>query len=407
MHKPDLPRSTRQAFGQLLTLASVLACVAIAFSPIAVRAQCVSITSYGGSGNGTTNNSPALTSAFAALPAGGGCISFPAGSFMFSSPVTLSYPAGGGVFSLTLAGSGQDSTTLSWAASNGIIINTTASRQTVHVRDMTFGTSSAGGYTALQINNSLPMGIVTASDISHVYFRGNDGGQETEYWGIGIDDVGLPDMYFDTDTFVGPSGIPGGGIAISLNGNSNVSPNWAVIFDISKCGFFQVNIGLQIGNYIQGVAVTQSNFTGGTNGIVAEPLTANGGLSELAITGGNQFNTFGDQISIQQPMQNVILNGNLLFIRPGYSGVAFVASGTSFQNSFVNNVFQGLPGGGTGIYVGAHDTASVVTGNVFDSLDQGMNLQYASGWNVLGNNYTSVTLNVANPGSNSVGVATP
>jgi len=379
-----------------------------AFSVVAVSAQCISITSYGGSGNGTTNNSPALSSAFAALPAGGGCISFPAGSFLFSTPVSLSYPAGGGVYSLTLLGSGQDSTTLSWAASNGITINTTASRQTIHVRDMTFGTSSAGNYTALQINNSLPMGIVTASDISHVYFRGNDGGQETEYWGIGINDVGLPDMYFDTDTFVGPSGVPGGGIAISLNGNSNVSPNYAVIFDISKCGFFQVHTGLQIGNWIQGVAVTQSNFTGGTNGIVVEPLTdgANS-LSELAITGGNQFNTFGDQISIQQPTQNVVLNGNLLFIQKGFSGVAFVATGTSFQNTFVNNVFQGLPGGGTGIYVGAHSTASVVTGNVFDSLDIGVQLQYASGWTVDSNNYTGVTVSVANPTGNSVGVATP
>ena len=263
-----------------------------------VRAQCVSITSYGGSGNGTTDNSPALSSAFAALPAHGGCVSFSGGRYLFKTSVTLNYPTSG-IFSLTLAGGGADNSVLYWAASNGITVNTNNATQTLHVRDLTFSTGTAGTYNALTVYNSQPLGTIFGSDIFRSTFRGDDGGRATDYWNAGVNVVGQSNVNFDSDQFFGRAdGTVGSGIV--LNGNANVSPYFGIVYNIAKFGFFWTGSGIQIGTYIQGLTVTQSNFTNGYIGIDALP--GGYGLYEVSVTGGNQFNTTQNQIVMQQPL---------------------------------------------------------------------------------------------------------
>lgn len=396
------PLRAKRWLVKLAETVCLLVCTILFSSALAARAQCVSITSYGGSGNGTTNNSPALTSAFAALPTNGGCISFPAGRYLFNTAVTLSYPSGGGFYSVTLAGAGTDNTTLYWAASNGITINANGAKQTIHVRDLTFSTGSAGGYSALTLNNSSPLGVIALSDIDHTIFRGDDGGNATDYWDNGINVAGQSNINFDSDTFFGPS-TANKGNGILLNGNTSVNPYYGIVFNIAKCGFFWTGNGLVIGTYIQGVTVTQSNFTNGLTGIWA--MSGGVGLDELDVTAGNQFNTTGNQIETQQPIGDLIVNGNLFFVSGGNSGIFIDSSGQ--RTSIVNNVFSGTAGSGYGVYVGGSDPSGVLTSNVFTTLSEGVDLSGTSGWNVQANSYSSVTTHVAHIGSNSVGVATP
>ena len=379
-----------------------LVCTVVLISGFAGRAQCISILSYGGSGNGTTNNSPALASAVAALPINGGCISFPGGRYLFSTAVTLSDPSGGGLYSVTLQGAGTDNTTLYWAASNGIIVNANGAKQTIHVRDLTFSTGSAGGYSALTLNNSSPLGVIALSDITHTIFRGDDGGAATQYWGNGISVAGQSNINFDSDTFFGP-GAGNAGNGIFLNGSPNVSPYYGIVFNIAKCGFFWTGNGLVIGTLIQGVTVTQSNFTNGITGIWAIP--SGFGLDELDITSGNQFNTTGNQIEIQQGIADLIVGGNLIFVSGANTGVFIDAGGV--RTSIVNNVFYGTANSGYGVYVAGSVPSGIATSNVFSNLSEGVELIGTSGWNVQANSYSSVVTPVGHIGSNSVGVATP
>jgi hypothetical protein len=366
---------------------------------VANAQQCLSITTYNGGGN----NSTALSAAFAALPANGGCISFPGGRYVFPTAVTLTYPAAG-IYSLTLVGAGSDNTTLYFAASNGITINAKNAQQTVHMREMTLTTGSAGGYSALTVNNAAPLGTILTSDVVRTTFRGDDGGAATDYWGAGVSIVGQSNVNFDSDMFYGPAnGLNGAGI--ELNGNTSVSPYYGIVYNIAKCGFFWEGNGIEIGTYIQGISVTQSNFTNGLTGIWAQP--GGTGLDELAITGGNQFNTTGNQIAIQQPTSALIVTGNLIFVSNGNSGLYIDSTGS--QDIIANNsIAYNGPAKGTsfGIYVGFSVPGSVVTGNVFTGLTDGVDLVGTSGWNVQANTYSGVTTPVANIGSNSVGVAT-
>ena len=379
--------------------------VAVLCSTASSGQQCVSITSYGGIGDGKTNNSPSLASAFAALPSTGGCISFPGGRYKFNTAVTLSYPASKAQFALTLVGAGTDATTLYWAASNGITINANGALQTTHVRDLTFSTgSTSGSYSGLILNNSQPLGALGVSDIVRTTFRGDDGGNATEYWGNGISVAGQSNINFEGDNFLGAS-VGTGGNGILLNGNTSVSPYYGIVFNIANCGFFWTGNGIAIGNYIQGVTVTQSNFTNGLTGINLLPSTS-GQFDELNVTAGNQFNTTGNQIITQQFCLHLIVSGNLFFVSPGNSGIFLDSSG--LNHTVVNNVFMGNGSspGFTGIYVSNSNQNTIVSGNSFYNLSQGIDLIGTSGWTVLGNSWATITTNVANVGSNSVGVVT-
>jgi hypothetical protein len=386
-----------------LSVFGLLAAVLVVLSAGAANAQCVSIVTYGGSGNGTTNNSPALTSAFAALTSTGGCIAFPAGRYKFSTAVTFNFPSSlTAPYSVSLVGAGIDNTTLYFAASNGITFNAVNDQQTTHVSDLTFSTGSAGGYSALTLNNANPLGGngIQSSDIDRTTFRGDDGGAGTEYWNNGVNVVGQSDINFDSDQFLGDgTGLHGNGINLS----GSASGSAAIVYNISKCGFFWNGNGLAITTMIQGVTVTQSNFTNGETGINA--LAGGTGLTQLSVTGGNQFNTLGTQIWLQQPTNGLIVSGNLFFVLP--SGTGIWLDSTGGWDTIVNNVFAGFnQSSTTGILVNGSNPSTVVTGNTFNTFQTGVNLTGTTGWNVQANIYASVGTQVAHIGSNSVGVVT-
>lgn len=396
-------KAAHVGLAKLVVLGS-LAVGAVALSAgIATAQQCASILTYGGSGNGTTNNSPALASAYAALTTTGGCIAFPPGRYKFNTAVTLNYPVSTtGLFSVSLVGGGVDNTTLYFPASNGITINANNDQQTTHVSDLTFSTGSAGGYSALTLNNSNPLGGngIQSSDIDRTTFRGDDGGAGTDYWDNGVNVVGQSDINFDSDNFLGDgTGLDGNGISLS---GTSVSP--AIVYNISKCGFFWTGNGLSITTLIQGVTVTQSNFTNGETGINA-PVGGTG-LTQLSVTGGNQFNTLGTQIWLAQPVFDLTVSGNLFFVLTSQKGIWLDYAGAA-GDSIVNNNFSGqTTSGTTGILVSASNPSAVVTGNTFNTFNVGVNLTGTSGWNVQANTYNDVTTQVANIGSNSVGVVT-
>lgn len=376
------------------------------------------------------DSQPALASALAVLVAqatGGGAIRLQSFKHTLLSAVAFTFPSGQKPFRVTLIGDGEFGSTLYWPNSNGIQFTASDPSHTFSVRDMALTTGSAAAFTGFAMHQSAAATAPWQSEFARVTFQGNNIG--TEYWATAIAPGLQSQITYDTVLINGVNA----GIGVSLLGDT-VGHNYSIVHNFDKCGFFGLATGLLYGDYVQGVTVSQSNFTNGTNGVVvASGVT--GILSQLAIS-DSQFNTAGDQISVGSLIGQLSMTGNLLTIPANHSGVYVATGGTIAASSIIGNQFDGASlTGSTGVFAdgaiinatingnvigsmatGIHcsDTLSastqvVVTGNVFGSLTIGTFMGTAtSHFNVQANTYNAVgTIDVNNGTANNVGTATP
>lgn len=351
--------------------------------------------------------SPALTYALAALNSPGGQIYFPPGvTYTFASNVAYTIPSG--QFSVAFVGGGADTTVLYWPSANGITINASSALHSAHFRDLTFSTNSNGSYIAINLNNSVLEGNFAQSDVVRCTFRGSDGGQGTYYWSSGVFVAGMSNVNYEGCLFYG-NGAGTGGIGLNVNGNSAVSPYFSIVHNVSQCGFFNLGIGFNYGNKVQGVTISQCNFTNGVTGIFLPSSSTN--AAQLAVT-ASQFNTTANQINLNGALTQLLCQGNLFYVPYGNSGITFGASANGAYHTITGNMFNGpgLVSGAYGIYVGSVNNCTAVTGNSFYDFQYGVELSGTSGWTVGTNAYNTVTTPVhgaAVIGGNTVGVATP
>jgi hypothetical protein len=356
--------------------------------------ETVSILDFGGNLVGA-DNSAALKGAFAALVArkgNGGTIVFPAGKFTFSSAVTLTLPSG--LFSLTIVGAGADSTTLHWPSTAGLTIAANNAWHSVHVRDMTFTTGATNVGAALRLTNSVLLGVIQQSDITRCTFRGADGGALTHYWTTCVDVVGLSMISFADILCYGANA---NGNGVSLVGDPVTAPNYGIIYNFDRCTFLSLGLGINYGSYIQGVAVSECNFTNCTTGI----HTPSGaiGTTQLAVT-ASQFDCTSANIFLQAPIAGLMVTNSLFYIAT--NGFGIVATSTGFQCAITGNVFAGEPASTstTGISIAGNVTGSLAVANTFYNLAVGVDLGGTSTWLVDRNAYESVTAPIANAGTN-------
>ena len=348
---------------------------------------------FGGDSTGTSDSTTALNNALSALPSGGGQIFFP-GKFKFNSAITYTIPANR--FSVSFVGNGADSTNLYWPSSNGITINGSSPEHSVHFRDLTISTAGSALYNGITLNNSETLGSFAQSDFFRVTFQANDSAPGAA-WNSGITVVGFSNISYDTCLFYG-NNI---GSGISLSGNASASPFFSIVHNISKSGFFECADGVVYGTYLQGVTVSQCNFTNGITGISIPTGT---GAAQLAVV-ASQFNCTGNQIDAIAPIAQLLISSSLFYVPANSAGIAITSNG--LLSSIVGNSFSGSSAAASyGIDVTGPYTNSVIIGNTFYLLTVGINLIGASSFNVQANVYDGCGTNVQNPGSNSVGVAT-
>lgn len=371
----------------------------------------INIVDYGGDPTGTNDSSSALINACAAAARSptGNVINFSAGRFKFLSSVTCAYPARK-FYANTFVGAGSGTTVLYWPNTDGLAVNAQLASQSVHIRDLSFTTGSTG-HNGLILTNTAYEGIVEQSDVFRVTFAGDDGGAQSDWWGVGVTIKNWSDVNFDSSTFYGDStGKFGAGIYVFSNG-SGVS-QLGFFYNVAKSAFFNLGVGIQIGSQIQGVTVLASQFVNGATCILVPSGGTN--LSLLAIT-DSQFNCLSQsQVVIQSPVASIIMKGNVLYIPANNAGVFLNASGQ--EHIFVGNVFTclvsvGSCGGTTGIFVNANNTNSTISANVFTNLQTAVQLAGAprGNWTVSQNSYGAVAVKVNNPGGagNNIGINTP
>ena len=362
----------------------------------------VSIITYGGNGNGTTDNTSALNAALAALPAAGGQIDFPAGKYLFNSPITFNLAPSQ---SVSLVGDGIDATILYWPNSNGIQFNYTNNsiklQCSVHVRDLTFTTSGQNVGTALALVNSTgaapASGSAAQNDITRVAFRGDDGYVETEYWYQGLEINGVSNVNIIDSAFMGPGAI--GGVGVTISGTASNIP---VAINVSICTFNALSLGINIGAYTQGLTVSQCNFTTINYGVSTQNSVT--GLLEIAIV----ESSFGCQIAAvdyNSVCVAALFSSNTFLINRNTYGIQLVVCQGA---TITGNVFaSGTSTGGIGVNIGSTNAneGAIIVGNLFSGLGTGIGLSSGASYNNIQSNlYQSTTTNVSNSGShNTVG----
>jgi len=391
----DLVHPATTVNGQTCTLGA--ACT------VTTTAVCPSIDNYGGINTGAGDNSSAFASAYAASPAGHRCVAFGNGTYNFAAGVGLTVPSQGAI---SLLGNGQTVTTLTFPSGgvNGFTINYTDATSSSLISGMTIQTGGSGTATGilLEQNGTISNPANSAqSVIQNVTLTGTSYGN---FWVYGIYVSGVSNInYIGVNVVGGPadgSGYSSGGVGLILAGT--VSTN-SVVHNIIGCTFNYLGYGIEYGSYVQGVTVSNSNFTGGHTGI----HTFNGFEDQLSVN-GSQFNAEYAGIEEDTAVTNTTLSNNLFIVYSTGYGVYLAQSGlfSIVGNSFNSN---GTSGSQNYIVVGptvGNSWGGVITGNVFVG-SGGAAVALLSGSanvNVQSNYYSGNGTNVSNAGTgNTIG----
>jgi hypothetical protein len=333
---------------------------------------------WGVKGDGITDCAPGWSSLSRSIPSGGTRIQAGVGKYRFNTAISATLSGTQGA--LTLAGMGDGETIFYFPnAGTGLSITVDHREGGIHIRDMSFTTGAANGGTGLSITQEEPEGAFQASDIINCTFRGDDGGQATEYWTTGLDLIALSGVNIINCNFYGNQ--PGtGGTGIHLTGNPSVSPNYEIVINVQQSGFYNNGIGISYDSYVQGLAVDNCNFTNGVVGIHA-PSTATGVLAQLSVC-NSQFNCTADTIRLEVALNPVNISNTVFFCTSGAAGINL---GGSLNVSITGCSFVPVTGGaGTGIIGTASFVA--ITGNTFDDLSVGVATDSpAAEWAITGN----------------------
>lgn len=365
---------------------------------------------FGGSGNGSSDNTAALTSALAALPDEGGEIYFPSGRYLFGSPVSFSFPAGDKPFSVLFRGAARDATTLYWPSTDGISLALSDVSHTVHFRDMSFSSAANGTCTAITVNQSAGLGVPAfGSDFTNLAFLGHPVGADwAGCWGFAIAITGLSFVNY-AGVLVNGVNSAGGGIVIQGN---PATQQYVIQHNLTSCFFISVVIGVIYGDFVQGVTIAQCNFVGQANSVGVRVVSgAVGSLAQLTIS-DSQFGVVdSNQIVIESALGGLSLTGNLFFVWENLAGLVVGPSADLNNAVITGNSFSGLSKTKTvGIDCSAQSASNgnIVTGNNFYQLAVGVLLGESSyNWNVQANVYSDVAVHVVDKGKgNSIGVAT-
>jgi hypothetical protein len=365
------------------------------------------IESYGGVANNSTDN----VAAFNAMLADRGYVSFCGGKYYFASTITVSLAT---TQTLVMYGVGAEKTYLEFASGCGISVNLHDATCSMNVRELSMLSRGAGNSYGFYCNMTSTVGnpANTAQSIfSNVTFRGSDGWALTNYWLEPIYMGGVSNVCYNSVNMVGggvgtvATGYGSNGVGITIEDNASAGwGNYPVAHIFQNCTINYYGVGIKVGNNMQGLVISNSNFTGDAIGF--EILGGVVGLDMVTIS-NSQFNCYQYGVLIQPQCANIMLTGNL-FISPGnrtgISGAVGIFIQTPLAYSISANSFTCTELTGTAtshtqnlLVIGPNvGGGGIITGNIFAGGASGINLQSGSvGANIQSNYYTDCTTNIA------------
>jgi hypothetical protein len=360
----------------------------------------VSATWFGAKGDGSTDDTLAIQAAVTYCLANNLTLYVPAGTYLCTAQIT-------GTGRLNMFGAGIRNTTFHFPENSGFWFTVPDQFHSVHLRDFSvLGAETDSGNPAIKLFNAasaVPNPANTElSDITNVWICGADAPAATNYWTCGIEILFVSNINLTNVMVTGNALAQGTGL--SVRGCSLLPP---VVYNLTGCTLNYLNAGIEYGDYVQGVSVTGSNFTGCKVGIDAAPgLT---GLDQLSVS-TSQFNCSVAAVNMATYIPDFIFSGNVVFIPGPATGEAVGLNLVqAHRGTVVGNCFSGFAATENtfGVVVYENSGAGItITGNSFSTLGAGVVLQPDSkGNNVQSNVYTDIKyLAVDNGVSNTVGV---
>ncbi len=332
------------------------------------------LATFGAVGDGVTNNDAAFSAVFSAA-AKGGMIRVPCGVFKIAATPSLQIPPGQ---NLSLVGSGSDCTTISVSGPvDGPTFAYGDQFSSVRIADITFTTDQPGGYTAVTLNSRTDNQMAAFSSqttFENVVFRGADAyGANAQFWGEGVHERNVSNISIVNPMFDGPHASPNG-VFLVLQGLAAKSA-YSVQISISHMNISYCKIAIAYEDWVQGLAISNSNVTGCDVGVqvVANPK---GTLDQIAVV-NSQFNTFVCSVCVNDGKFNNLMLSNNMFITNGGSK-AVVVGGTNWL--IEGNEFGAVsPNGTTAITVrSTFGNGGLVMNNHFEEYAEGIAVGDAS-----------------------------
>jgi hypothetical protein len=365
--------------------------------------DCQNILTNGGDNTDTVDNTAALTAALAAnTSAAQQCVYFPAGTYKFTSSQALSISGSYATGSISILGAGSDVTMLDFTSgTSGLSLTLASATQSVHIRDMSVLSGVYGsGTIGIAITQSATVAnpaISALNDITNVSVRGDDGYALTKGFGTDIALNKVSNVDISNGYLGGPSSATN--TCLSTVGTSGTIE---VVINVSGETFNTCNYGLYYGAYVQGVTVSQSNFTGTKTGIFS-PSSALG-MSQLAVS-DSQFAIINAGINLMTDPGAVTITNNFFLDSAGStSGAPSINIVAALNDTITGNAFQGTATT-NGVVVQSYTTpwSMLIGNNAFNQMATAIWLQASSQNVTVGiNSFGGNTTNVLNSGTGNI-----
>jgi Pectate lyase superfamily protein len=362
---------------------------------------------WGADPTGVADSTAAFNSALAAS----NHVVFPPGTYLLSSAISYSVPGGPGK-SVLIEGSGADLTVLNWtSATDGLDITLATQYSSFHIRNLTLETSAAVGTAGSAISVVLTTGsalpaVSAQSDISFVTIRGF-GEDSSRYWTTGIADVGASNVSVVTTSIFGCNTVGGCGTGVSITGLVSAT-QYAAAWSFTQLYTQQVNVGLELNSYVQGISVTQSQFIGEQFGILA-PGSQTGILDGLLVQ-SSSFNIQGNGsacttgngchgVDLLSPWWDVQVANNVFELNTAYGNAVQFAAANLRCSIFGNDILGGFTTGQTAVAVIGTTTSCNIIGNNFTYGSMAVGIAVGSGTSAIiiaDNDLTGVSTAISN-----------
>jgi hypothetical protein len=336
-------------------------------------------------GDGFTDNTTVFQGLLTTAGTNGGSINLSCGNFVIKGATTLTVaPAR----SATVVGQGL-CTILSFQGADATAItlgDKFASIRWGHMRLTTNGAGTHAGLVVFMQSNPVPLFEVHHT-FENMQFTGDDynlANPPTHWWSTALSITDLSLVNIDNVTIVGGgTGAPGtgrNGTGVLLKGIA-ATGSVGVIYNFKNFVAIYTNVGLEYGEYAQGVSIVASNFQSSNYGIRAQPTAF--GVSELAVVNSQ----FGDNtvagISVGPNMAQLMVSNSLFEVgtTTGTSGGAAQTGimGIGGWATITGNNFADPSSLPPGLGIGIALTSTMdsmgfgtITGNVFTSLQYGI-----------------------------------
>ena len=310
----------------------------------------INVKDSGAVGDGATDDAASINTAIGLLPAGGGVLFFPEGTYKTTGKhSTTGKP-------VTILGAGMDVTTIRWeVAAGGFDITTTGHTNgwQFQARDLTLQSNNAAGGTGIKVTSVFTVGQIDPSVlIENVHFEGTGSG----YWTTCIDLTDCPQATLRNIHANGSGGASGIGTTTAIALDTN---NSATSYGFSRMEIYACTYGIKTAQStataaLEGIYISDSAFVACLNGFHSVANT--NCIEGLQVT--NSHFACEDKC-ITGYFNQAVIHGNLFYDRAGSTSSnamielktngAVQRNGVTAQNP-TSNLIEG------NVFVNAHAT---------------------------------------------------